>query len=187
MITSPVYNRIIGVSRTVPSSEPVLLPEMKRYLNMAFDTPASYTFTDDDTLIGELIQAARQTIENYCGVTIAFSTVTVVIDNSAGNMEIPYGPIEIEGITSVKNRDGDLLTINDDYTIEGFGWKRLLTPFSDYVEITFPGGYSSVPFQLKQGIKQLVAYWYKNRGEVGQMNTEALKTVAPYKRHSWLM
>lgn len=59
------------------------------------------TFTDDDTLLANLLKMATRHIENFCNISIQPYTVVLVAD-WVGEWELPYGPVVT--ITSVQTR-----------------------------------------------------------------------------------
>src|SRR4051812_47778980 len=77
--------------------EPVSLQVMKDYLRlegfMGEESSAS-EFDFDDNLILEMLVAARQKAEKFCGVSIVFHSWKVLMTNCAGDSELPYGPIQ---------------------------------------------------------------------------------------------
>lgn len=64
-----------------PKSEPVVLTDMKQYLRL------DAAFTDDDTLIGGLIQAARRWAEAYTRRRFIFQTVRLEMDFFPGYID----------------------------------------------------------------------------------------------------
>lgn len=62
---------------------------------------AIITFTDDDTLLANLLKMATQHIENHCNISIQPKNIILVAD-WVGEWELPYGPVTV--ISSVQTR-----------------------------------------------------------------------------------
>lgn len=182
-----IYNEVIEYDITTDLvTEPVTLPEIKRYLNMLFDTTGSYEFTDDDTLLNDINKASRKYMEHYTGLSFGSKTITAIIRNELGDIEIPYGPIV--SITSVKDADGNVLSTNQ-YKLIGNKFKRICWPTYSYLEITYVAGYTTLPYDLKASIITEAAWRYHNRGleDDGMTYCKAsLELASQYKRSAWL-
>lgn len=169
-------------------SEPVTLQEMKDYLRLEgfVDTTESTTeslsdFGYDDTLITNMITAARKKLERLCGISIVFHSWKVLFTNGAGDWELPYGPVQ--AFTSLKTKDSVVLT---EYTLRGFDFRHLELPLGDKMIIEYDAGYEDCPEEISLAIKQCVAHWYENR-VIGQMPSLAKATVSSYIRPwTWL-
>lgn len=173
--------------------EPVNLEEVKRHLNMLFDSEGSFQFEDDDTYLIDLIGQSREAIEEYCGISLAPKTIKVIVRNECGNVEIPWGPVaEIE---NVKDKDGNDVT----YTIRGNQFKWIESPCSCYLELTYESGYGHdntmpIPKGLKRALLEEIAFRYQHRGEeMNQYSDQqigicqgALNLAAPFKRRAIL-
>lgn len=174
------------------TTEPVSLEEAKRHLNMVFDTVGSYEFDDDDTYLTETIKQARVMVENFIGCSLIERTVTAILRNDCGNIELPWGPI------------GDLETIVDEddvaietYKIKGLQFKWLESPITCYAKLTYAAGWAAedVPYDLKRAILEQIAFRYQNRGDQQQefanaditMCKSAMEIAAPYKRTGFLV
>lgn len=182
------YNEVIEYEVTDDSgNEPVALDDLKRHLNMLFDTDASYVFDDDDTYLTFINKAARQAIEDYTGVSVKEKTITAIVRNELGSVEIPFGPVST--ITSVKDDKGNVLVADDSYKVTGRQFKKLLTPTYSYLEVTYTTGYEAIPENLKLAIMHYAAYLYAQRGEKSDAESyskSALELASPYKRTSWI-
>lgn len=171
-------------------TEPVTLGEMKDYLRLEgfVDTDESTTeslwdFDFDDTLITNMIKAAREKAEKYCGCSFVDHTWKVMFTNGAGDFEFPYGPIT--SFTSLAYKDGTAVG-SDALEMYGYDFQILDYPNSDKMTAIYEAGYEDCPEEICLAIKQMVAYWYENRG-TGEMPEYALTTMQPYKRAwTWL-
>lgn len=188
------YNQIYDVQDLTNESqqlEPVTLEEMKDYLRLEGFTDADANtieslsnFDFDDTLIEDMIRAARKKIERYCGISIVYHVWKVVFTNGSGEVEMPYGPLQ--GIVSLKYANN---VVNTSYTIRTFDsyaerpYFYLLEPKGEFLKMEYEAGYDECPDELRLGIMQCVADWYENR-IIGVLGQRVKQTVSPFKR-SW--
>lgn len=173
------------------TDEPVNLEDFKRHLNMVFDTEGSYEFNDDDTYLEEVLKEARSLVETYTGLSLIARTVTAILRNDCGNIELPYGPVT--SVTSIVDNDDVAFA---DYKIRGLQFKWLESPLTCYAKVEYTAGYApeDVPAPLKRAIKEQGAWWYKNRGDQQQefasgnvsLCESAIEAAAPYKRTGFL-
>lgn len=171
------------------SDEPVALDDLKRHLNMLFDTAGSHEFNDDDIYLSGLLKAARRALENYTGISFGLKTIVAYLDNSRGSIEIPYGPFR--SIEYMKNVNAELIE-SDDYTLRGSRFKKIISPSYDYIEVKYTAGLEELPEDLKHSILTMAAALYKYRGdhseaEAGRWYMMALELASPYKRTSMLV
>ena len=133
--------------------EPVTLTEAKNFCKIDIST--------DDDLINVLITAARQMCEAYTGVGFVEHNAVAVLNNSNGDIYIPYGPMI--AINSVEDDNGRVLVLDLDYTLGGNEFKRLRTPHSNNITIDYTTGYTTLPEVLKTALLNQVYYLYDNR------------------------
>jgi hypothetical protein len=170
-------------------TEHVTLADIKRHLNMQFDTSGSYQFNDDDTYLTSLIGIAREVIEEFTGLSLTKKQWTAIVRNELGDIEIPYGPIV--SVTSVKNQDGIAVS----YTLRGNKFKTIEFPRYDYMEVIYIAGYDPdnatpyMPRGLKRAWLEQIAWSYTHRGEENEFKLcqQALNTAAPYTRKSFIL
>jgi len=148
------YNSVLDVQfQDGEITEPVTLTEAKNFCKIDIST--------DDDLINVLITAARQMCEAYTGVGFVEHEMVAVLNNSNGDIYIPYGPM-IE-ILSVENEQGTTLVLDLDYTLGGNEFKRLRTPYANNITIDYITGYTTLPEALKTALLNQVYYLYDNR------------------------
>jgi len=148
------YNSVLDVQfQDGVITEPVTLTEAKNFCKIDIST--------DDDLINVLITAARQMCEAYTGVGFVEHEAVAVLNNSNGDIYIPYGPM-IE-IISVENEQGTTLVLDLDYTLGGNEFKRLKTPYANNITIDYITGYTTLPEALKTALLNQVYYLYDNR------------------------
>ena len=155
------------------STEPVTLQEVKDWIKV--DT----AITADDTLLTELIKVARAQCEGFLGISLITRTVTAILNNSAGNIELPYGPLV--SFTSLTDENGDAI-VSDDHILQGIGFKWLKEPYNEYMTAVYTTGYTTVPLNFKTAVKEQVAWLYDNRGEAKELSEIVLTTLKPYRR-----
>jgi hypothetical protein len=143
------YNAVISVSFSNEGSEPVTLQEAKDWCRI--DVP------DDDTLITSLIKAARIICEQYSGLSFVTKTVTAILVNGLGNIDLPYGPVT--GTVTYTETDGTAIT---DYDISDSRCDRF--------KATYTAGYEVLPENLKKAVLNQIAWMEQNRGDVKLAN-----------------
>lgn len=186
-ITTRSYRSLIVATQPLEAARPVTVAEAKEHLRIV-------DFTDDDTYIAGLVDAARKWCEDYCERTFADCQYTVAFDDfPAVRIELPRPPVRL-------NATGANATVSISYVDTGgatqtFVWSesgtqdfRLdkdYTPGLVYplyletwpstriddksVQITYLAGYgsvASVPQAAKHAMKMLVSHWYTNREAV---------------------
>lgn len=173
------------------ATEPVSLADVKRALNLQFDSEGSYEFNDDDTLLLDLIARCRAYIEEYTGLSLAPKTLKSVLRNELGGVEIPYGPVT--EVTTLVDGDGGAVIP----TYYGNQFKTILSPCLCNLVVTYTAGYAAgkCPTGLRSAIIEEVVFRYNNRGDQQQeyasssvaLCESALNLAAPYKRKSMLV
>lgn len=184
----PIYNEVISAKDISDDSgtitEPVSVTEMKNYLRLAAFGGGSGTLTFDDVLIGDMITAGRQLLEEMLNVSLIFHTWEVIVTNLNGRIEIPYGPVikiwqvldGVDGVTALT------------YTTEGNLWLRLVTPTQRNIKLRYDAGYNDLtterlPMGIKIDLKRLVTYMYFSRGDETKVEDFAAKLCAKYSRN----
>lgn len=148
-------------------SEPVALEEMKNYLrlNSFVDEGESPTtelsnFDLDDTLIRELITAARQRLEDYTGLSFIPKTLSAIIYNGAGNVRLEQGPVT--SIISFVDADSNIIDPADYVMI---GTDKIRDSWDGTRIMTYTAGYETLPKKYKIAIMMYVAASYEHRGD----------------------
>ncbi|MCL5072627.1 MAG: head-tail connector protein [Actinobacteria bacterium] len=172
---------------TAATTEPVSLVEAKEHLRVIA--------TDEDTLIGNLVKAARQEAENYTNKALAPQTFELILDKfPAGKIVLPMPPVERIDWVKYKDCDGIETTINHaDYILYnsesaiivcdyGVSWPSFNPYPVGAVSIRFIAGYKTtgsnasliIPEPIKQAILLIIGDRYENRENiiVGQTVTE---------------
>lgn len=176
---------------TAPTLEPITLPQAKAHLRVDGDT--------DDLYIGDLIQDAREKVEDDGGLALMPQVLDQVMDT------FPYfsNPIEllkspVQSIVSLKYTDagGNVLTwAPTNYTVNlATNPPRVAPAYAQYwpilalasigaVQIRLSCGYASaaqVPGRLKRAMYFLLAHWYENRASTDLERVNALDVPQTY-------
>lgn len=133
-------------------AEPVSLTEAKKWMRIE-------EFTSDDSLITELVKATRMHLEKFTGLSFGSKTLKTTMTLDSVWEEIPYGPVV--SISLVEKWDNDAFVAYEDYvTYES----KIKTYTGGIFRITYTAGFNPLPEDLKNDIKVLTAWQYKNRG-----------------------
>lgn len=191
---------------TVPASEPFSVSEMKNYLKV------EASITDDDTLIGQLIQDARFFVERATERALITQTITEYLDTWPYDEKNPRlivpNVAPVRSVTHVKyiaegGTPASLTTWADtNYTLDlisgknNYGGARIVKnpnidwpPTADYpnaVEIVYVAGFGTsaeIPGGLRQAIRRLVSIWYHHRTTFQDDYEHVKKLIEPYKVH----
>lgn len=154
--------------------EPISLARTKAHLRV--------DIADDDTYIGELIEAARDMAERRLGQALVSRTYTAELPGWPVYLELPYPPLASVGPVVYDDADGVERTLSTSYyraaTSSTPGLLEWTSAFvapaldasADYpVRVTFVAGYgaaSDVPASARHAIRMLVGHWYENREQV---------------------
>jgi uncharacterized phiE125 gp8 family phage protein len=174
---------------TPPAIEPITLAEAKAHLKV--DT------TDDDTLIGTLISAARSRAELLTSRAFISQGWTFWLDAwPCSEIEIPIAPLQnIASITVYGPDDSANVLDASAYQIDAASAPARVVlketaPVNlrkiNAIEIVFTAGYgnaeSDVPSPIREAILEFVADFYANRGDVsGDTPLGAMALLAPYR------
>lgn len=185
------YNAVLSVLESGLGAEPITGTELKNYLRLEgftdSDESTSESLSDfdfDDSLITDIITAARQAMEKGTGISLVTKTIAAAITNLRGRIEIPYGPVGT--ISSLVDSDGDAI-VTDDYTVVGNEWKFLVSPCYQDMVITYTAGYSTLPKAIKIDLLRLAGYMFINRGDDQGIQKFTSQLAKKYSRNTFLM
>jgi uncharacterized phiE125 gp8 family phage protein len=165
---------------TDPSVEPITLAEAKLYLKV--DHAA------DDLLISELIQAVRQSAENYTGKSTVTQQWRLISHFLAGEgIRLPMGPVQSVQSVTVIHSDGSseeitasaYVLMNDRQTLHFSS-----CPPHEKLEIIYTAGYGAaedVPVSIRQGMLAQLAMLYDERGQGTGLPEVARALYQPYR------
>jgi len=148
--------------QSAPSVEPLILAETKLFLRVDGST--------EDTLITDLIVAARQLAEEYLRRSLVQQSWKLVFDDAAPvETLLPRRPIiSITSVTSIA-RDGTQTTIDSDIYYLNAAKDSLVFDAQvtgHQVEVIYAAGYGNaadVPGAIRQGLLNHVAALYDGR------------------------
>lgn len=170
----PVYqgNRRWKVT-TDPTVEPVTAAELKTFARIDGD--------DEDTLLENFIESARQLTEKYLGRALIQQTVTIVFDSWPGVVtKLPRPPlISVSSVSTIDEDDTATTYSSDNYYVrtipepgELILKKSVTHPYNtDRVyggyRVIFLAGYGTAADDVPQAIKDSIKMWatdmYENR------------------------
>jgi uncharacterized phiE125 gp8 family phage protein len=147
-----------------PASEPVSLTEAKLYLRV--------DNTTEDTLINDLIVAARMTAEGWLKRSLITQSWKLAYDDYiCEEVDLPMGPVNSITSVVVFSRDGSSQTLSNSIYYLNASKDVLIfdtVNFGFRIEITYETGFgsaSSVPKAIKQGMLEHIAVMYDRRAE----------------------
>lgn len=163
--------------KTGPTSEPITLPNAKAHLRVL--SP------DEDTLIRDLLKAARETLEIATGRAFMSQTWELFLDKfPERNSPIKLFRVPVQSITTLAYIDTDgasqTLTEVTDFVLDAKNEPARIVPAVDKtwpstetivnaVTVTFLTGYTSaalVPHGIKAAIKLLLGHRFEHRESV---------------------
>lgn len=153
--------------------EPVSLEDAKLFMNV--------DYSEKDSIISSLIIAARHMLESKYDIGIIEKEVQIIINNSAGDFDLPGAPI---GDVSAVDCDGNSIMLS----IIGDNYKYVQSPQSSYLKLIYMSGYplTEVPEVYKTAIKNQVLWMFENLGDVqmdGKICEMAAMCLKPYRRN----
>lgn len=166
---------------TAPASEPITTAEAKAHCRVDVST--------DDTLIGSLIQAAREWAEGFANLKIVSQTWDYTLDAFPACIDLPFGPVS--SITSVKyydtaNVQQTLSSSAYDYNLAesvvrilpayGYTWPSTYDRAGSVV-VRFVVGYSTIPERIKAAIKLHVEAHYDRDPQSMNQQIEASEAL----------
>lgn len=152
---------------TPPATEPVTPEAAKRQLNVLHN--------DDDNYIGELIEAARDHVEKYCGAYIGSQTVEAQATNWADMSRVPALPLDDASIVYTAT-DGTATTLPTAvYEVRGDGlvlkygqqWPAMQS--GSLITVTATCGFAECPPAVRHAMLLWIADAYENRETGEQM------------------
>jgi uncharacterized phiE125 gp8 family phage protein len=188
--TGSRYRSLAVSTASGTGDRPISVDDAKSHLRIV-------DFTDDDTYIGALIDAATTWCEDYCDRTFADKTYTVAFDDfPALRTELPRPPVRLNATAasatvtiSYVDQSGITQTLTwaqsgtQQFRVDRDHVPSLIYPLylenwpavrldDKSVQITYLAGYggaANVPAPAKHAIKMLVGHWYANREAVGSV------------------
>jgi len=146
-------------------TEPITIAQAKEYLQVDYD--------HDDSLIGRLIIAARQHVENLCGSSVVEKLIDLSVDGYSTPYLLPYGPVKEIHLIEVDDIDLTVLHMKADYIhIPGKKFRASYTV-----------GYIEPPAGLVQIIYDILKIYYDARGTAVQIPPLTMQGLRLYTRN----
>ena len=165
------FNAVLDIQFTDGTvTEPVTLVEAKSWLKIEV--------TDEDALLTAIIKTARQLCESYTGIGFIPHGIVAVLNNSCGNIYLPYAPVT-SGVV-LKDIDGAVI---GSPSIRGLQNKWINQPISDYIKAEYTAGYATLPEHFETALFTAIAFLYEHRGdeEAGKLSPMAMDLLTPYR------
>jgi len=162
---------------TQPTAEPLTVAEAKAHLRV--------DISDDDTLIGDYISAARQYAEGVTRRAFVEQTWDFTLDRfPVGAIRLPIQPVSSVTYVQYVDTAGATQTFTEGtspdvtkYDVFTDGPRATIVPkynltwpdtrdHPGVVTVRFVAGYATFPEDLKQALKLLVGHQYENREAV---------------------
>jgi uncharacterized phiE125 gp8 family phage protein len=170
--------------KVTDGAEPISLETAKDWLRV--------TTEDDDTIITDLIKAARQRIEAYSLKSMVSKSV-VLTGYIETSFNMPYAPIST--ISAVKALQGQIVDTGvndwdtldaDEYQVIGYNEKQFRPQFSGVYEITYTTS-ANADARLKTDLKRVLLWMYENRGDdTDEMPAELMSNAKTLKDLTWV-
>ncbi|MDE2016469.1 MAG: head-tail connector protein [Hyphomicrobiales bacterium] len=179
-----------------PTAEPVTLADAKNFLRV--------DVTDDDALIGDLLIAARQTVEAYCGRALVTQTWRLALDAwpRGGMISLPVAPFQsfvgartLDPTGAATALDPTTYVLDSSPEVARIVFSQRppeLQRVAAGVQVDWIAGYGPAPTDppaaLRLAIRSLVASWYEDRGDqdfdaaAGRVPRAVAAALAPYRR-----
>jgi hypothetical protein len=145
---------------------------------------------DFDGLLGSMITAAREDIQNYLNLKLVAATVSLYLDTTKCEDEITVLPYSLSLPSSFttfnqinKGEDPTAMAVDIDYYLNG----TLSFTSSGRYQLVYDVA-TTVPETLKEAIKMLVAYRFGNRGDQDKQQgipEDVVSKIHPYWQQ-WL-
>ncbi len=159
-----------------PELSPITVVEVKEYLGIDNN--------NEDSLIDSYIKAATTAIENITGRSLIIQSWRQLFMKADLPLVLLKRPVqEIIEIRYLENRS-EVIWDLENYNLLGFKIEAEQLP-SEYIYVDYRSGYGdtpkNVPEDIKQVIKLLVAYWYENRNQIGEISDGFKELLSSYR------
>ena len=150
------------IQTVAPTQEPITIDEAKAFMRILDN--------EDDLLIGTLISAVREHVENVTNRQLEMATFELYASDFVE--KLPKNPISSISKIEYMDENGSYIELGNYYLYEhngagciSYGTIPTLQDHKKAVKITFVSGYESVPEAIKSYMKVKIATLYENREE----------------------
>jgi len=170
IVEIPSYNKT--------GTNPISVSDFKQW--------AKIQTSDDDSLIGDLIEAITDEAEKILNLSIVTQTITVIMDVERAIVRLPYTPIK--SISTIEYWDDGWQTLDTSkYDLISEMIQLKDAPVT-YYRIEYEAGYSDVPKGIIHALKQAILTAYEDRQDhaedgVNLIPQSSLKRLLQYKRY----
>lgn len=164
------------IQKTETGDEIILLEPAKKYLQAT-------DYDDEDELIIEMIKAARDFIENFCGISLVDKSIVLDAVNYPVPFQIPYGPVKNISVINVDDVDVSATDTGADGYIYTTGTK---------LRLEYTAGYNVTPPALINAMYRIMRIFYEQRDAetmtsfTRQVPNVILTTLEKYSRNLFI-
>lgn len=165
-------------TRNKTGTNPISVADFKQW--------AKVQTSDDDSLIGDLIDEITDQSEKILNLSLVTQTVTVIMDVEKSPLRLPYMPMQ--SLTKIEYWDDGWQTLDTSKYDQISEMIRLKDAPTGYYRIEYEAGYSSVPKGILNALKQAMLTAYEDRQDhaedgVNLIPQNSLKRLLQYKRY----
>lgn len=194
----------MGWTSAGPAAETFTTSEMKNRLKIDSD------ITTDDTLVDDLVKAARQYVENYLDTSLINQVITEKISKWPSDLLKDYPNAihlsvnPVVSVTSIAYLDADGASqtlASNQYVVDNSGRKTTIYPAKDVtwpevysqrnaITITYVAGHgatsATIPADLRQAVAMVCVDWYENRADGVRVQPTAAESIMNRRKYNWL-
>jgi len=143
----------------------VTLDELKMYLKI--------TGTEEDQRLEQIRSAAEAEVKRYCRRQFEYGTYTEETEAVGGIVWLDETPVE--SVSEIRTPEGEILTV---YRLEKeTGVVALEQNYTGPVIVSYTGGLSEIPNDLKLAVMRLAEFFYAKTEGVAAENVGELKAT----------
>lgn len=158
------------ITKTQTGNEFLHLESAKIYLQAT-------DYEDENDLIRECIVAAREFVEEFCGISLVEKSIVLESTGFNTPFMIPYPPIQSISTYTI---DGiDLLSA--DTAKDGY-----IYDVGNKLHLEYTAGYTDIPESLSNATKRIMRIFYDNRSTDMKLPLIILQTLQKYSRNMFL-
>lgn len=185
MLTHYLTTVLASEDIDIPTTSPVSLAEIKRWIGIADDE------TSFDLLLEDLIATAARTVELYTDSTLISGSRTESFPAFDDPIALPFGPASaVTSITYYDTNDSQQTVSPSVYALDtisnpqlvvlnsGQSWPQVGSRVNP-VQITYTAGFANIPPPLKTAIRIIAAALFEDR--TADVPDAAVTALYPYR------